>query len=200
MNRPFTCPRCGASSELEILRFFDDDGRARVRITCRLIVHEEPVVQEIDDPDIPRASELTPADGLVHDLDLYAKLEEVVAGLKQPAEYGVVEHHFAAAYPDDYRTLWNRYGHVATHKSKRYTVSAYLARLLGNLTRHGSVAHLPSTGTGRWAYDQDVSAWSHPARTNEPLLSWHEYATTNNIDPNDWPATADFPPPDTPKA
>ena len=193
MHTPFTCPSCGEPSELKILRFFDDDGRARIRITCELIVHEEPVVQEIDDPDIPRAAELTPTDGLVHDLDLYTKLAEVIAGLKQPAEYGVVEHHFAMAYPEDYRTLWRRYGHVATHGPKRYTLSAYLARMLGNLTRHGSVAHLPSTGTGRWAYDQDVSAWSHPARTNEPLLSWHEYATNSGIDPHDWPAAEQLP-------
>jgi hypothetical protein len=116
---PFTCPACGEASDLEILRFFDDDGRARIRLTCTVIVHEEPVVTELDDPAIPRASELTPADGLVHDLDLYTKLEEIIAGLRQPAEYGVVEHHFALAYPDDYRTLWNRYGHVATHGAPR---------------------------------------------------------------------------------
>ena len=193
MHTPFTCPRCGASSELEILRFFDDDGRARIRITCRLIVHEQPVVQEIEDPDIPRASELSPSDGLVHDLDLYNKLEDVVHRLDQPAEYGVVEHHFAMAYPDEYLTLWRKHGHVATHGSKRYTVSAYLSRLLGNLTRHGSVAHRSCVGTGRWAYNSGVSAWASPHRADQPILSWEDFARANGWDPHDWPAADQLP-------
>lgn len=193
MSSPFICQDCGEASALEILRFFDDDGRARIRITCRLIVHDQPIVRDIDDPAIPRAADLTPADGLVHDLDLSAKLEEVIAGISQPVEYGVVEHTFALTYPDDYRTLWDRYGHVATHGSKRYTVSAYLARLLGNLTRHGAVAHHPSNGTGRWTYDREVSAWSHTAHKDQPVLSWETFATTNDIDPDTWPATSGFP-------
>lgn len=188
MAARYVCPKCGESTNVEVLPFFDDDGRAKIRVTCRLLVHEQPVVQEFDDPDVPRAADLTPVDGLVHDLDLYNKLETVVHRLEQPAEYGVVEHHFAMEYPDDYRTLWRRYGHVATHGSKRYTLSAYLSRLLGNLTRHGSVAHQSCVGTGRWAYNTDVSGWSAPRRAHLPLQSWAEYARNNGWQPTDWPA------------
>jgi hypothetical protein len=184
----FVCPRCGESSNVEVLPFLDEAGRARIRLTCRLIVHEEPVVQEFDDPSVPRGRVLTPADGLVHDLDLYNKLETVVLGLEQPCEYGIVEHLFAYAHPEDYVTLWRRYGHVATHGSKRYTLSAYLSRLLGNLTRHGSVAHHACRGTGRWAYNADISAWANPRRSDGPLLTWAAFADAHGWKPDAWPA------------
>jgi hypothetical protein len=184
----FVCPRCGESSNVEVIPFLDDEGRAKIRLTCRLIVHEEPVVQEFDDPSVPRGAQLTPADGLVHDLDLYSKLETIVLGLEQPSEYGIVEHHFAYAHPDDYVTLWRRYGHVATHGSKRYTLSAYLSRLLGNLTRHGSIGHRGCRGTGRWAYNADISAWANPNRADGPLLTWAAFAKEHGWSPDAWPA------------
>jgi hypothetical protein len=184
----FVCPRCGESSNVEVIPFLDDEGRAKIRLTCRLIVHEEPVVQEFDDPFVPRGAQLTPADGLVHDLDLYSKLETIVLGLEQPSEYGIVEHHFAYAHPDDYVTLWRRYGHVATHGSKRYTLSAYLSRLLGNLTRHGSIGHRGCRGTGRWAYNADISAWANPSRADGPLLTWATFAEEHDWSPDAWPA------------
>ena len=187
------CPRCGESSKLELLPFLDDDGRAKIRLTCRLLVHEQPVVHEFDDPSVATASDLTPADGLVHELDLYTKLEEVVCRMEGPAEYGVVEHRFADEYPEDFLELWRRYGHVATHGSKRYTVSAYLSRLLGTLSRHGVVAHHACRGTGRWAYNSDVSAWANPSRADGPILSWVQYAQQHGWPKDAWPTIALIP-------
>jgi hypothetical protein len=193
MNPRYVCPQCGESSTVEVLPFLDDEGRAKIRLTCRLIVHEQPVVHEFDDPSVPSAAELTPADGLVHDLDLYTKLEDVVRGLDGPVEYGIVEHRFAAEYPDDFLKLWRRYGHVGTHRSKRYTVSAYLSRLLGNLARHGVVAHQSCRGTGRWAYNSDVSAWANPSRAAGPVLSWVQYADQHGWSHDAWPTIAVIP-------
>lgn len=187
------CPGCGESKKVELVPFLDDDGRPKVQLTCRLIVHEDPVVVVYDDPTVPKASSLTPADGLVHDLDLYDKLESVVMKLERPAEYGIVEHLFAHEYPHDYIALWRKFGHVATHGPRRYTVSAYLARLLGNLWRHGSVRYLPSHGTGRWANNDDISAWANPSRADHPIESWAEFSKRGGWDAGEWPATVLLP-------
>lgn len=193
MNPRYVCPRCGESSAIDVVPFLDDDGRAKIRLTCDLIVHDEPVVQEFDDPTVPTSAGLTPVDGLVHELDLYTKLEDVVRGLERRTEYGVVEHLFAAAYPDDFLKLWRRYGHVATHGCKRYTVSAYLSRLLGTLSRHGVVAHHSCTGTGRWKYNSDVSAWSNPQCDEGPLLTWVEFADAHGWNHEQWPTLGTIP-------
>lgn len=193
MTTKLICPRCGESKKVELVPFLDEDGRPKVQLTCRLIVHEEPVVVEYDDPSVPKASDLTPADGLVHDLDLYDKLEGIVMKLERPVEYGIVEHLFAHAYPDEYVTLWRRYGHVDTHGSIRYSVSAYLSRLLGNLWRHGSVVYMPAQGTGRWSYNADISAWANPARADGPIQSWVEFSQDGGWSAASWPATALLP-------
>ena len=188
MPERYVCPTCGESTNVEIVPFLDDDGRAKVRLTCRLIVHEQPVVLEFDDPTAPSASTLTPAGGLVHDLDLYSKLEAIVLSLDAPAEYGIVEHLFAERHPDEYLTLWRRYGHVATHLSKRYTLSTYLSSLLGYLWRHGAIAHRSTAGSGRWAYNSGISAWAHPQWAEAPITSWAEFAEAHGIVPDQWPA------------
>ena len=193
MPGQYVCPRCGESTNVETVPFIDDEGRAKIRLTCGLIVHEEPVVIEFDDPSVPAAGDLTPASGLVHDLDLYTKLEAIVRSLPQPSEYGVVEHLFAHEHPDDYTTLWRRYGHVATHGPTAYTVSAYLSRLLGTLWREGAIAHRRCRGTGRWAYNATISAWADPNRSDGPVLSWADFAQQQGWDPQSWPATALLP-------
>ena len=185
----YVCPRCGESNKVEVEAYRDDSGRAKVRLTCRLVVHEEPVVQVFDDPDVATGADLTPANGLVHDLDLYTKLEDIVLGLERPSEYGIVEHLFATAHSDDYVRLWRKFGHVATHGSKHYTLSSYLGALLGNLSRHGAVTYLPSHGTGRWAYNTDISAWANPSRSDGPTLTWAQYAADGGWDRDSWPAT-----------
>jgi hypothetical protein len=188
----YVCPRCGESNKVEVEAYRDDSGRAKVRLTCRVVVHEEPVVQVFDDPDVATGADLTPANGLVHDLDLYTKLEDIVLGLGRPSEYGIVEHLFAFAHPNDYVMLWRRFGHVDTHGSKHYTLSTYLASLLGNLSRHGAVTYIASHGTGRWDYNTDISAWANPTRKDGPVLSWKQYAADLE-DRSSWPATGLLP-------
>lgn len=193
MTPRLVCPGCGESKKVELVPFLDVDGRPKVELTCRVIVHEEPLVVVYDDPTVPRASALTPADGLVHDLDLYDKLEAIVLALERPAEYGIIEHLFAHAHPEDYVVLWRRYGHVDTHGQRRYSVSAYLSRLLGNLWRHGSITYLPSRGTGRWAYNDGISAWANPARAEGPVESWVDFSERGGWSAALWPARALLP-------
>ena len=189
MSQQYVCPQCGESTNVDVMPFLDEEGRSKVRLTCRLIVHEEPVIQEFDDPNVPQASQLSAGDGLVHQLDLYEKLEAIVLRLERPVEYGIVEHLFAYEHPDDYVTMWRRWGHVATHRSKRYTVSSYLGKLLGTLARHGVVTYLPYQGTGRWAYDSDLSAWANPSRADGQIQSWVDFAQQQGFSRDDWPAT-----------
>lgn len=94
---------------------------------------------------------------LVQKLGLYEKFTAIVGRFDTPVEYGVVEYEFAYAHPDDYRTLCGRFGHRAIEQGREYTASAYLGRMLGNLWRHGKVRYPPTKGTGRWAYDTDIS-------------------------------------------
>lgn len=192
MEEPMTnlsCSGCGEQKRLQIVRFYDDGPK--VQLICEVIVHEEPLVSVMDDPDAPnlQAGEET----LVGQLDLYAKLEETVASLNAAAEHGVVEHLFAERFPHDYQTLWERFGHVATHGSKHYTLSAYLGRLLGTMSQQGIVTHVPFHGTGRWAYDTDIGGWRHASTRSEERVTWESFAVSRGIDPQEWPATADFP-------
>lgn len=189
------CPECGERERIEILRFLDDAGRGKIRLTCPVVVHEQPLVTTIDDPDAPKSKPArTSSEGLVHQLELYPALEEIVLGLDQPSEYGIVEHKFAQRFPDEYRQLWDRYGHIATHGNKQYTLSAYLGSLLGNLAERGVIAHRPFRGTGRWSYNDGISAWANPRRDAGRIRTWGEYARQHGLDPDrDWPATEDFP-------
>lgn len=187
------CPRCGERERVTLRKFIADDGRPQVELTCDTIVHGEPVVALFDDPDLPSSSIGAGGDSLVHELELYSKLIGIIYDFDQPVEYGIVEHLLAERHRDVYTTLWERHGHVDTHGSKSYTLSAYVSSLLGTLSREGSLAHLTTEATGRWDYNAEISAWGHPDRADAEVLSWASYAESQGIDPHTWPATADYP-------
>jgi len=186
------CRQCGESQNVEIRRFLDNNGKRKVAVTCDIIVHAKPVTTVMDDPDTPDSSIGAGGDSLVHDLGLYSKLVKVVYGFKHPVEYGIVEHELAAAYPKEYRELWDRQGHASTHPDSSYTLSTYLASLLGTLTREQSLSQLDTDCTVPWSNSSSASAWSHPERIDKPVLSWAEYAEAEDLDPASWPATAEL--------
>lgn len=190
--RESVCPGCGDYQDVEITRFTSADGTRMVQLVCRCIVHEEPLeVLYATDALTPRAS--LPDGGLVGELDLYAKLAEVVGGLSAVSEHGVVEHHFAHAYPDDYVLLWRRFGHVATHGPLKYTVTKYLGMLLGTLGRERAFARRRVPATGIWSYNTTISAVGPWAMQDGPVLSWEVFALQEGFDPNSWPAVALLP-------
>lgn len=183
------CPLCGESDQLDAWPFIDDDGAAKLRLTCTSDSHADPVVVAYDDPDAPSPRQGRDGGSLADEIDLYPKLEAIVELLPGWVEHGVVEHLFAFEHPDDYRRLWREFGHIATHGVKKFTLSAYLARRLGDLTREGSVAHRTTSATGRWGYNgNDISAWADPSRTRGEVKSWEAWARDHDIDPEDWPA------------
>lgn len=185
---------CG-NDEVETVPYLDDDGTPMLSVRCEGPAHGgERARSEYKDPDAPPPPKaMAPGAPLVHQLGVYDKLEDTVRGVSaefsRPVEYGVVEHHFAYAYPETYRELGERFGHVATHGSKHYTLSAYLGLMLGNLTRQDRVRWWPTHGTGRWDYDADISGWStlDIDRPGE-MLSWAEFAGMKGFSPQDWPA------------
>ena len=98
--------------------------------------------------------------GLGAELGLDVELPAALAAFKGKwVEYGVLEHAYATANPEDFAMLVTRYGHTAI-VAKRYTASAFLARALGDLSRTGSILFHPGKATGRWDYNTDISWWA----------------------------------------
>lgn len=114
--------------------------------------------------------------GLAAELRLDVELPHVVASLGPGwHEYGIVERAYALANPDDFNVLIERYGHTAL-AAGRYTTSSFLARVLGELSRQGSVAWHGGPATGRWSYNAGISYWS-----TDPETPWEQ--------PHSWEAS-----------
>lgn len=111
--------------------------------------------------------------GISEELDLGAKLPEALAQFRgRWVEYGVLERAFALAYPEDWSLLLKQYGHTSI-KPRRYTVSAFLAGVLGRLSSAGVIAFMEGPATGRWSYNSRISWWSiDPDTDHEKRLSW----------------------------
>lgn len=129
-------------------------------------------------------------DGLGEELGIYQDLPDLLSPDDTVVEYGVVEHRYALAHPEEYRVLIERYGHTAIAPSQ-YTASAFLARALGQLSREGAVTFRSVPATGRWSYNGQISGWclpGTPAEDSDDVLSWVEFARQQDIDPESWPA------------
>lgn len=147
--------------------------------TCHRNDHPEPGPYTWHRP--PPAPVVSEISGLAEELGLATELSAV---LKQYGgtwvEYGVVEHAYATANPQDWQRLLNLYGHTAI-KSTRYSASAFLASTLGHLSRMGDVCFHDGPATGRWAYNGRISWWSLPPAPDwddAPHLSWADSGLT----------------------
>lgn len=110
---------------------------------------------------VPTPPGLVGVTGLAADLGLHTELPSVIADFRGHwVEYGVVERRYAERNPQDFATLVERYGHRSISQGREYTVSAFLARTLADLSRHGSVLYHPGPATGRWKYNEQISWWA----------------------------------------
>lgn len=111
--------------------------------------------------------------GLAAELGLDVELPAVLAQFSGMwVEYGVIEHAYATARSDDFARLVDQYGHTAI-KAKRYTASAFLAKTLGDMSRHSIVAFHAGPATGRWSYNSQISWWSlYPTPDWGNRVSW----------------------------
>ena len=115
-------------------------------------------------------------DGYAAELGLATELPAAIAEYRgRWIEYGVVERTYALRCPDDFAAAVTRYGHTAI-APKQYTASAFLAGVLGTLSRLGTVLYHLGPATGRWSYNDTISWWSvAPAPDWESSrLSWDE--------------------------
>ena len=122
--------------------------------------------------------------GLMAELGLATELPAVLKGhVGRWVEYGVVEHDYAAANPEDFARLVDRYGHTAV-AAKKYTTSAFLALALGELSRRGTLLCRFGPATGRWSYNSQVSYWALPPEpTWDERLSWADSGLDVNYVP-----------------
>lgn len=77
-----------------------------------------------------------------------------------------MEYQYAALCPADFAAIVTRYGHT-TIAPKKYTASAFLAGVLGVLSRQGTLLYHFGPATGHWSYNGTISWWSL-----RPELDW----------------------------
>ena len=181
------CKWCGEWNDVEVTRYVDKSGKRMVAITCDILVHAEPVQTVMEDPTTPESSIGAGGDSLVHDLGLYAKLVEAVYSFEGPVEHAAIEHRLFEKHPEVYAELVERQGHAMAGDSG-YTMSTYLASLLGTLGRELSVVRSETEATAPWD-DGTATAWVHPERQQGPVTTWADLAEEQGIDPDSWPAT-----------
>ena len=125
---------------------------------------------------VPQPESLPGIDGYAAELGLAAELPAAIAHYRgQWIEYGVAERAYALQCPDDFAAIVSRYGHNAV-RPEQYTASAFLAGVLGVLSKRGTVLYHLGPATGRWKYNGTISWWAvAPAPDWESSrLSWSD--------------------------
>lgn len=165
---------------IQVCHFHADEGVHGVAVgedgmltfTCtRSKGHPEPGPYTwLHAPDAPKTAGVS---GLAAELNLAVELPAALVAFQGKwVEYGVLEHAYASANPEDFTLLVERFGHTAI-AAKKYTASAYLARILSDLSRRGSVLFHWGPATGRWRYNSGTSWWSlAPEPDWSQRLSW----------------------------
>lgn len=77
-------------------------------------------------------------------------------------EYGVVEHRYATAHPDNYKHLVGLYSHTGFKKPIEYSASAFIGSAIGKLGRDGLLVRVPCRATGCWNYNGMLHGWALP--------------------------------------
>jgi hypothetical protein len=130
------------------------------------------------------------ARGIMAELGIYDGLKQALG--RHPGrwlEFGVVEHLYAQVDPDAYRTLVERYGHVAIAPDSN-TASWMIGRALWSLKRSNEVLvkGMPH-GTGRWDYLSPCNAWTLPSGSgNATVVTWEAFAEDHGFSARSHPA------------
>jgi hypothetical protein len=123
---------------------------------------------------VPQPDDLPGIEGYAAELGLATELPAAIAQYRgRWIEYGVAERAYALQCPEDFAAIVGRYGHTAI-RAKKYTASAFLAGVLGVLSRHGTVMYHSGPATGRWRYNNTISWWAVPPEPDweSARLSW----------------------------
>ena len=125
---------------------------------------------------VPQPDGLPGIEGYAAELGLGTELPGAIAQYRGKwIEYGVAERAYALRCPGDFAAVVGRYGHTAV-KPKQYTASAFLAGVLGVLSKHGTVLYHLGSATGRWKYNSTISWWAVPPAPDwdSSRLSWFD--------------------------
>jgi hypothetical protein len=125
---------------------------------------------------VPQPDRLPGIDGYAAELGLATELPAVIAKYRgQWIEYGVAERAYALQCPADFAAIVDRYGHTAV-RPKQYTTSAFLAGVLGVLSKRGTVLYHLGPATRRWRYNGTISWWAVPPEPDweSSRLSWSD--------------------------
>lgn len=129
-------------------------------------------------------------EGICEELGLYDDLGRCVRDNEPWVEYGIVEHRYKELRPDVYfGELLRRWGH-RSQEGRRFTLSALLAKCLGQLSREGALVGRFGAATGYWRYNGEISYWTKPpAPPEDSSLTWFDFAIGAGLDPGDWSLT-----------
>lgn len=113
--------------------------------------------------------------GLATEYGLSTALPAAIAKLPgRWVEYGLVERAYARAAKKEFAALVDKFGHREIAPS-HYTVSVFLAHVLGRLAKNGDVLLRHGPATGSWSYLTTVSWWALPPAPDwSTRLSWEE--------------------------
>jgi hypothetical protein len=118
---------------------------------------------------------LTELGGLADELSLSTELPAAIATYPGKwLEFGVVEAAYADRRPKDFEMLVERYSHTAI-AATQFSVSAFLAGVLGRLGKAGFVLYHDGPATGRWNYNGRISWWAvtpEPEWSPDTTVSW----------------------------
>lgn len=164
---------CPFHGDEDILGIATGDGDGSLTFTCLLGQgHVQPGPHSW--LHIPQPDGVPGIDGYAAELGLASELPAAIGQYRGTwIEYGVAERAYALRCPDDFAAIVTRYGHKAL-ASRQYTASAFLAGVLGVLSRRGTVLYHLGPATGRWSYNERISWWSvAPAPDwDSARLSW----------------------------
>lgn len=122
--------------------------------------------------------------GVAAQFNLAIELTRALADFRgRWVEAGVLEWAYAKRCPENFAILVGMYGHTAI-EAKTYTVTSFMGRLLGDMSRLGQVTWHQGPATGRWSYNSEISYWAlPPAPAWEDRLTWTEFGAAMDYVP-----------------
>jgi hypothetical protein len=173
-----SCPVCASDTSAT---YDDDTGVA----TCKALEHGDDFRWLPADTSAPVEA---PPDAFVRPIGLNDALLKCIR-TGEWVDTAVVTFRLAITHPEIYRELQNRFGHTADGP-RRFSVSSYLGRRLGDLSRDPD-AHVEcrsTAGTGFYNYLSQIGMWTRsPVPTVCVDRPWAAYAHDVGFDPDTWP-------------
>lgn len=101
-------------------------------------------------------------EGLAVELEMKQQLLACLVAGEPWMEYGVIESRYAESNPADFARLLDVFGHriLGPVRNPRFTASAYISMILGQLRGQGDLVSFTAKATGPWAYNGTLQYWA----------------------------------------